>query len=86
MIEFPVRDAPVAIAACPGTGNLLVASNNVMVIYKYVVQETASRNKYIDFEECIHIFQSLIPREVGHAVVHVLYVNNYDAWWLSSEG
>jgi hypothetical protein len=32
MIEFPQRDCPEQIAVCPGTGNLIVAATNVMVM------------------------------------------------------
>ena len=36
------------------------------VIYKYVLktQET-SKTKYVDFEDCIHIFHNFLPKEIA---------------------
>jgi hypothetical protein len=36
MVELPQRDAPLQIAACPGTGNLIVGAANLLIIYKFV--------------------------------------------------
>lgn len=38
----------------------------LQVIYKYVLktQET-SKFKYVDFEDCVHIFHNFIPKEIA---------------------
>ena len=66
MIEFPQREVPLRIATCPSTGNLIMAATNVLVIYKYVIKTLeASKAKYVDFEDCIHIFHTFpVPKEV----------------------
>ena len=65
MIEFPHRDSPLQIAVCPSTGNFIVAAVNVLVIYKYSMKtQEMSKTKFIDFEDCIHIFHNFIPKEV----------------------
>ena len=66
MIEFPHRDSPLQIAVCPSTGNFIVAAVNVLVIYKYSMKtQEMSKTKFIDFEDCIHIFHNFIPKEVS---------------------
>ena len=35
MIELPQRDAPLQIAVCPSTGNLLVGAVNLLIVYKF---------------------------------------------------
>ena len=65
MIEFPHTDFPLQIAVCPSTGNFMVAAVNVLVIYKYSMKtQEMSKTKFIDFEDCIHIFHNFIPIEV----------------------
>ena len=66
MIEFPQRDKPSQIAICSSTGNLMMASKDVLVIYKYVVKlHEPSKVKYVDFEDCIHIFHKFgIPKQI----------------------
>ena len=65
MVEFPHRDSPLQIAVCPSTGNFMVAAVNVLVIYKYSMKtQEMSKTKFIDFEDCIHIFHNFIPTEV----------------------
>lgn len=42
-----------------------VAAVNVLVIYKYSMKtQEMSKTKFIDFEDCIHIFHNFIPMEV----------------------
>lgn len=66
MIEFPHRDSPLQIAICPSTGNFMVAAVNVLVIYKYSMKtQEMSKTKFIDFEDCIHIFHNFIPTEIS---------------------
>ena len=44
---------------------LQVAAVNVLVIYKYSMKtQEMSKTKFIDFEDCIHIFHNFIPIEV----------------------
>ena len=65
MIEFPHRDFPLQIAVCSSTGNFMVAAVNVLVIYKYSMKtQEMSKTKFIDFEDCIHIFHNFIPKEI----------------------
>lgn len=65
MIEFPHRDSPLTIAVCPSTGNFMVAAVNVLVIYKYSMKtQEMSKAKFLDFEDCIHIFHNFVPKEV----------------------
>ena len=66
MIEFPQRDKPLQIAVCPSTGNLMMASQDVLVIYRYVVKHhEPSKTKYVDFQDCIHIFHKFnIPKQI----------------------
>ena len=43
----------------------MVAAVNVLVIYKYSMKtQEVSRTKFIDFEDCIHIFHNFIPKEI----------------------
>ena len=66
MIEFPHRDSPLQITVCPSTGNFMVAAVNVLVIYKYTLKvQEMSKTKFIDFEDCIHIFHNFIPKEIS---------------------
>ena len=42
-----------------------MAAVNVLVIYKYSMKtQEMSKTKFIDFEDCIHIFHNFIPMEV----------------------
>ena len=90
MIEFPHRDSPLQITVCPSTGNFMVAAVNVLVIYKYSLKtQEVSRTKFIDFEDCIHIFHNFIPKEItliedvigclNKTEVHVFKVKLVDA-------
>ena len=43
-----------------------MAAVNVLVIYKYSMKtQEMSKTKFIDFEDCIHIFHNFIPLEVS---------------------
>ena len=43
-----------------------MAAVNVLVIYKYSLKtQEMSKTKFIDFEDCIHIFHNFIPMEVS---------------------
>ena len=67
MIEFPQREKPLQIGVCPSTGNLIMASKDVLVIYKYTVKNhEPSKTKYVDFIDCIHIFHKFqgVPKQV----------------------
>ena len=66
MIEFPQRERPLQIAICQSTGNLMMASRDVLVIYRYVLKlQESSKTKYIDFEDCIHIFHKFsMPKQI----------------------
>ena len=66
MIEFPQRDRPLQIAICQSTGNLMMASKDVLVIYRYVLKlQESSKVKYIDFEDYIHIFHKFsMPKQI----------------------
>eukprot|EP00095_Tigriopus_kingsejongensis_P008125 maker-scaffold256_size235750-snap-gene-0.9 protein:Tk08125 transcript:maker-scaffold256_size235750-snap-gene-0.9-mRNA-1 annotation:"hermansky-pudlak syndrome 3 protein" len=66
MIEFPQRDCPYQIAVCASTGNLMVASANLLIVYKYQVKvHEATRVPYIDFHECFHVFHNFVPKEIA---------------------
>lgn len=65
MIEFPQRDSPLRIAVCEGTGNLIVAAANLLIIYKFSVKTSKAGAKYMDFNECFHVFHNFVPREIA---------------------
>ena len=47
MVEVGVREGPTSLAICPATGNLLVSTENKILIYKYSVV-TSAKSKYVD--------------------------------------
>ena len=66
MVEFPQRDAAHQICVCPSTGNLLVGSANLLIIYKFTTKcHDATKSKYVDFNECFHVFHNFIPKELA---------------------
>ena len=66
MIEFPQRDSPLQIAVCPATGNLLVGAANLLIIYRQTFRiHEATKAKYVDFQECFHIFHTFLPKELS---------------------
>ena len=66
MIEFSQREVPLTIGACSSTGNLAVAASNVVQIYRMVTKfHECSRAKFLDFEDCVHVFHTFpSPREI----------------------
>ena len=66
MIEFSQREVPLTIGACASTGNLAVAASNVVQIYRMVTKfHECSRAKFLDFEDCVHVFHTFpSPREI----------------------
>ncbi len=70
--------APLTVALCPTTGNLLVGAANLLVVYRCVLKCRTAPEKvtlaskvenaqdyYIDFEECVHVLHEFIPMEVA---------------------
>nr|CAD7400072.1 unnamed protein product [Timema cristinae] len=52
MIELPVKTAPISIACCQVTGNILLSSGNILTIYCFHVRtHDISHLKFIDFAE-----------------------------------
>ena len=64
MIELPQRDAPLQIAVCPSTGNLLVGAVNLLIVYK-LTRGRDPRAPVVDFHECFHVFHNFIPKELA---------------------
>ena len=66
MIEFSQREVPLTIGACASTGNLAVAASNVVQIYRMVRKfHESSKAKFLDFEDCVHVFHTFpSPREI----------------------
>ena len=66
MIEFPQRDSPLALSVCKSTGNLIVAAANLVIVYKFMTKvKEATKESYIDFNECLHVFHNFIPTEIA---------------------
>ena len=67
MIELPQRDAPLQIAVCPSTGNLLVGAVNLLIVYKFTARTPQGKDQRapFDFHECFHVFHDFIPKELA---------------------
>ena len=67
MIELPQRDAPLQIAVCPSTGNLLVGAVNLLIVYKFASGTSNEKDPRapFDFHECFHVFHNFIPKELA---------------------
>ena len=64
MVEVGVREGPTSLAICPATGNLLVSTENNILIYKYSVV-TSAKSKYVDFQECFQLSLPFAPTEAS---------------------
>ena len=62
MVEIGVREGATSLAICPATGNLLVTTENKILIYKYSIV-TSAKSKYVDFQECLQLSLPFAPTE-----------------------
>ena len=83
-----MRDSVSGVSVCRSTGNLVVMVGDTLVVYKYTLA-TQNKNKYIDFEECLHVGLDFCPDEVkivedtiaciNRAQVHMFKIKVVDA-------